>query len=261
MEDTSNLLTQDSASNSTSISLFPGDNSVLKLAERYKRSGSSSACRVCLKLTDFLLNAILITPLVTSYWAATWDIISLYIFPTDYIISYLFTFLISNTILIGVYMFQDELQRFHSFLRTRPRVYDTVQQVEVLSSPTSTSSFSSSTPSLGSPNNIPYYYDSAFLFRCLYSYLVANAYVAQWRTYWDIFDALTVSVHYMYFLVIALIALLLYRAVLNSSLETYTKTVPFSLLRDNNLDSYFIQWKRIQSDNVSLLFYFNIHDC
>jgi hypothetical protein len=272
MEDTSQLLTQDSASNSTSINLYSGlsknvnnnininDESVIKLATGYNKRWSAArrACNVCLHLTDLVANAVLITPLAICYWAATWDIISLYIFPTDYIVSYLFTFLLSNIVLMSAYLFQNELQLVHNRLRTsKPQVYDAVQVEATTTVAASSSSSSSSTNSLATATtNNGRYYDAAFLFRCLYSYLVANAYVAQWRTYWDILDYLTVGVHYMYFLVIALIALFLYRVVLNNSLEAYTKTVPFSLVRDNNLDSYFIQWKKIHTNNVRFFFNF-----
>ena len=230
MEDRNQLLTQDSASKSINLR----DN--IGLGKRRQRD---QACHSFLRFIDLISNGFFFTALTVFFWAATWDLIIFYIFPTDLVISYTVTFLIANSVLICAYVFQDELQQFHDGWlcsgHSSLRIYDRVQHIE--SQVTTTAACCS-------------YYDKAFLFRFIYSYLIANAYVAQWRTYWDIFDMLVQDVNFWYFFVIALIAVLMYRVVLNNSLDSHSKTVPFSLVRDNNPQSYFIQWKKIDIENV-----------
>ena len=207
--------------------------------------GETRTKHYCARFADlFLLNMFLFTPLTIFYWAATWDIIYLYIFPNNFALSFLATFLFANAILICVYVFQYDFQLIHNYLHGCA-AHDGLLINEAASPKAAAARLKS-------------YYDKAFLFRFLYSYLVANAYVAQWRTYWDVFNRMTENVHYLYFVAISIIAFVLYRCVLQNSLESYSKTVPYCLMRDIHLDTYFIQWQKVYLNSVTICLPFNL---
>lgn len=173
MEDTDHLLPRDSASyTSTSLNLAP--RTTLNQASKVGQNRSNK-CNVCLRLVDFLLNGLLFTTISIGYWAGTWDILSLYIVPSNLVISYISSLLIANVILLVAYLFQEEFQNWHNrwyFGTQLPESYGNVQD------------------SGENESTVSYYNFRAFVFRCFYTYLVAFAYVAQWRTYWDLLDLL-----------------------------------------------------------------------
>ena len=195
------------------------------------RLKSSKACNISLKLANIFSNAFFFTPLVVVYWAATADIMYAHVFPDSANLLYMTTFIIANVVLIPVYLFQDEFQRYHDRLSIGTQIVD--------STDTTGSNFKKS------------YYNKAFLFRFFYSYIVSFAYVAQWLSYWDAFSALLHDVHYLYFLLFTFVGIIAYRILLKSDLEWYCMVTPFILLRETQFDSYFIQWREITLTNVS----------
>jgi hypothetical protein len=96
------------------------------------------------------------------------------------------------------------------------------------------------------------YYDLAFAYRFLYSYVISIAYVTQWVGYWAIFSEILVDVHIYYFLAFSFLSMVAYRIVLNSTLEYYCLCVPFCVVRDTAFDAYCFQWREISLKNVAI---------
>lgn len=179
---------------------------------------TSRSKTMALRVADHFLNLFVVTPFIIVYWASSWDIIYVYLFPKDLKISYLITFAFSNIFLFVSYCLQTRLQKFHDSLASRK------------------------TYSPGSVQN-NHYYDQRFVVRFCYTYMLTWAYVAQWRTYWDLYNTLTSKIEFEYFIGISLVTLLLYRYVLRCSFGSYTQMVPFLLQPDLKFNEYFIQAK------------------
>jgi hypothetical protein len=167
-------------------------------------------------ILDLLFSFFFITPLVVFFWTSTWDIIYVYIFPNEFYYNILITFTISNTGLFLCYLFQDKFSSIHS--------------------------------SLDDPLN---YYSKAFYFRFIFTYILTILYVCSWKTYWDLYSQLSKDVEWFYFMCISFIAVLAYRFILKKSIDNFTKTVPFFLVKDENFEDYFQQPKVVSIDNVS----------
>ena len=167
-----------------------------------------------IRLVDHLLNLFIFTPLIVSHWASSWDLIYLYLFPKNTYISYGITFVGANLILFASYCLQNHLQAFHDSYNVHYRRRST-----------------------------NYYYNKRFFIRCVYTYVLTWAYVAQWRTYWDVYNLLTSKVRFEYFLGISLVTLILYRYLLRCSYGSLVQMVPYRLQPDLKFNEYFIQAK------------------
>lgn len=177
-----------------------------------------------LKTLDHFLNLTFLTPIVIFYWSSTWNIYYLNIFPNYFWLSCICTFVISNLLLLFSYLFQYELQAHHTKLFEKNK-----------------------------NNSSQTYYNTSFLFRCIYTYILTLAYVAQWRTYWDIYNYFTIGVNYKYFLAISILTLIFYRYILKNSFKNYIKTCPFHMQMDTKFGEFFIQSKIIEYKNVNNL--------
>lgn len=177
--------------------------------EMGERKVERKKCTLGLRLADHTLNLFVYTPLVIFYSASTWDIIYLYIYPTDLPKSFIVTFVLANFILLSAYFLQNKLQSLHDKCPTG--------------------------------QNLNIYYLGRTAIRLLFTYLIAVAYVFQFRTYWDVYNELTVDVSNRYFIGLSILTLLLYRYVLKYSLSTFARISPFHLVRDHDLSAYFKQ--------------------
>ena len=172
---------------------------------------------------SFIITSFIFTPITIIYWASTWDIIYIYLFPNYFYLSYFASFLITNIILLISYLIQDSVQRLSDRLKT----------------------FSLSAGFFS-------FYNWNFLLKVCYAYFLTIGYVSQWRTYWDIYNKLTEGVSNVYFLGVSLLGILFYRYFLGRKLSSYTKTLPFQLTPDYNCDAFFIQGVFLNFENVSL---------
>jgi hypothetical protein len=178
-------------------------------------------CKMLFFIVNLLLSCFVFTPLVIVHWASIWDLIYLYIFPNDFYLSLLTTFVASNSILLFSHLFQDELNIYHEKL-----------------------------------NNSGRYYGKNFYMRCFYTYILTIAYVCSWKTYWDFYTHFTQDINWIYFLYISFLVLFFYLIVLRRSIDNFTKTVPFYLVKDNSFDEYFSQSKAFFFNNVILFYSF-----
>lgn len=78
---------------------------------------------IFLQIFDHLVNLFLFTPFIVVYWASSWDIIYLYLFPNVLKISYVITFAFANAILFLSYCVQNRLQSFHDSLASTRKSY------------------------------------------------------------------------------------------------------------------------------------------
>lgn len=186
----------------------------------------SNSKKMLYKLADHLLNLFVVTPLIVVYWASSWDIIYIYLFPDNLKLSYLITFAFANLVLLGSYFLQYRIQKFHDSLAI-PKTYPAKRS----------------------------YYNQSFLVRLVYTYVLTWAYVAQWRTYWDVYNTLTSQVKFEYFLAISAITLALYRYVLQCSFGSFTQMAPFRLQSDLKFNEYFKQAKIKPYKYVSIFLY------
>ena len=177
-------------------------------------------CKMLFFVVNLLLSCFVFTPLVIFIWASIWDLIYLYIFPNDFYLSLLTTLLASNSFLLFCHLFQDELNNYHEKLNNRKN---------------------------GG------YYGKDFYMRCFYTYILTIAYVCSWKTYWDFYTHFTQDIHWICFLIVSFLALLFYVVVLRRSIDNFTKTVPFYLVKDNDFDDYFSQSKTFFFNNVILI--------
>lgn len=168
-------------------------------------------------LFDLIFNGFFITPLTVIFWTSTWDIFYYFLSTRFFYVNILITFLLCNTILITAYLCQYKLQSYHDRLRAQ-------------------------NPHSG-------YYGKDFIMRSFYTYILTLAYVLQWITYWDLYNHLTENVHFLYFFGLSVVTILVYNILLKKSLTAFSKTVPFSLQKDIEFDSYFLQSKAIKLDD------------
>ena len=169
------------------------------------------------RLVDVIFNAFFITPLSILFWTSTLDIFEEYFTGTLFYWRILAIFFICNLTLCTIYLLQKRLQTFH----------DRLKQI-------STSSR---------------YCGKDYLFRCLFTYLLTLAYNLQWITYWDLYDHLASGVHYAYTFTLAILAMAIYKFLLQRPFSTLTKIVPFELQVDTDFDTYFIQNNSIKLDD------------
>lgn len=181
-----------------------------------------------LQIVDHFLNLCIITPLIVFFWASSWDIIYLYLYPKNLKISYLITFALANSILLASYFLQHQLQVYHDSTISRKTTQPGYKQA---------------------------YYDKRFLIRILYTYVLTWAYVAQWRTYWDLYNTVAAKVSFEYFLGISIFTLFVYRYVLKCSFGNFAKTIPFHLQPDLAFSEYFTQSKVRHMTNVKIIFF------
>ena len=171
----------------------------------------------------------LILTRISSKRSSSWDIFYDLLLPYSFLTRTGITFLICNSLLLAAYCYQEKLQHIHN--------------------------------SISQPQS---YYGKAFALRFVYTYLLTIAYVLQWKCYWESYNEATKQVNYIYFVVISLLTLLIYRLVLQRSLVAFTKTVPFFLSKDEEFSAYFLQAKvlrleehyGIHVENVLNFFYF-----
>jgi hypothetical protein len=182
-------------------------------------------------LIDILLSCFIFTPLVIIFWASTWDILYLFIFPNDFYLSILTTLAIANSILIFFHLFQKQLNNFHLKIRD---IIKMDSELDILNQ----------------TNAHVNYYSRDFYFRCFYSYVLTGAYVCAWKTYWDLYTHFTNGFHWIFFLMISFIAIIFYRFGLRRSLDNFTRTVPFYFFKDVHFEQTFLQPKRIFLKNV-----------
>lgn len=175
---------------------------------------------IFLKLIDYAFSAFIITPISIFFWTSTWDLFEDNVNPKYFAFKILLTFLICNTILLSAYIFQYKLQSFHDKLRANMN------------------------PNSGS-------YGKDFLFRCVYTYLLTIAYNLQWITYWDLYNKVAEDLHYGYFLGLAFISVIVYKFAVRKSLINLSRTVPYHLQQDEDLDSFFLQSKNIVLEETS----------
>jgi hypothetical protein len=205
-----------------------------------KRRGKAWA--TFLKLFDLLIVNWFFSFVCIIYFAATTDLLDVYIFPEDEWVRYAITFGITYVVLFVAYVFQDEIQVVHHWLArnscciveegTFPK---TNKRGEVYKLPVSAC-----------------YYDMAFFYRAVYGYVIGLAYVAQWHCYWGAFEILTKGVHYGYLVLVSVLALAFWRVVLNGSMELNCEIVPLCLVRDTVFYDYFEQSRRIKLKRVKL---------
>jgi hypothetical protein len=191
--------------------------------------------KIFLKLIDLLLTCFVFTPLVIIFWASTWDILYLFLFPNDFYLSILTTFIIANSILIIFHLFQEKLNNFHLKLRD---IIKMDAELDILNQDARVN-----------------YYSRDFYFRCFYSYILTGAYVCAWKTYWELYTHFTDGLNWPFFLLISIIALIFYRFGLKRSIDNFTRTVPFYLFMDIKFEQTFLQPKRIFLNNVIIIIY------
>jgi hypothetical protein len=203
--------------------LADDDEQIINLTEKnFDIQHDKKETRHSIFILDILFTFFFITPLVVFFWTSSWDIIYVYIFPNDFYYSILITFIVSNTGLFLCYVFQEKLTLIHN------RLCD---------------------------DDSLNYYNKAFYFRALFTYILTIFYVCSWKTYWDLYSNLAKDVEWFYFVGISLIAIISYRFILKKSVDNFTKTVPFYLVKDKHFDDYFQQPKVVNIDNVNYLNY------
>ena len=227
-----------------------------------------------LRLCDLTLCAFVLAPLSICNWATTWDIAYYYMFngseadpatgvdanasavasaattatlnnggetnsassngisdDLKFYYSILFTFIVSNVIIALTYVFQHDLQSYHDYLEHHRRRRSTKQHERAK----------------GGDG----YYGYDFLFRSLYTYVITTAYVLQWRTYWDLLEHWSTNISWKHSLPVSVFALLFHRYVLKTSLGSFSKTVPFYLVKDLQFEKFFLQSNDFKFRNVS----------
>lgn len=68
---------------------------------------------LALQALDLFISAFVATPLTCTYWIATWDLFTMYIFEADLILSCAITGTLANLFLWLVYLAQSRLQHIH----------------------------------------------------------------------------------------------------------------------------------------------------
>jgi hypothetical protein len=174
---------------------------------------SSSCTRYVI---DLIFNAFFVTPLSILFYTSTWDIFEDYFGAKFFYFRLLAIFTVCNLTLMCIYLFQYKIQNYHDQLRQ---------------------------------NSNSKYYGRDFYFRSLFTYILSLAYNLQWITYWDLYDNLAIHVHYIYFLSLAFVSLIVYRFILNRNTSSLTRTVPFHLEKDSDFETYFLQDKLITLEN------------
>lgn len=170
----------------------------------------------CFSSLDVIFDAFVVTPLSILFYTSTWDTFDSFISTHFYYPMLASIFLVCNLSLLAIYLFQYKIQTFHDELKQ---------------------------------NSSAKYYGKDFFLRCLFSYILNLAYNLQWVTYWDFYDNFTERVHHIYFFVLALISLLVYKFGLNRSMASLSDGVPFTCRKDANFDTYFLQNKLIKLEN------------
>ena len=72
-----------------------------------------------------------------------------------------------------------------------------------------------------------YYFQYAFVFRCVYAYFVGIAYVCMWHCYWNVFVQLVIDIPYGYFVLISFFTLIFQRVVFNYAASLHTMVFIF----------------------------------
>ncbi|CAF0909816.1 unnamed protein product [Brachionus calyciflorus] len=181
-----------------------------------------------ISLLNHLFNLCLITPLTIFFWASTWDIYYTYIYPNNLSLSCLITFLITNIILILSYFGEKKFQLYLDKHDKNSR--------------------------------------KSIIFRLFYTYFLSLAYVAQWKTYWDVLNYYTYKFDYKYFIVLSIFSLFSYRYILKNSFQNYIRTCPFQLKIDHEFYTHFFVQNKIfyskneNLQNLSNFLYFEIVD-
>ncbi|CAF0878536.1 unnamed protein product [Didymodactylos carnosus] len=130
-----------------------------------------------LYLTDMLIAAFIITPLVNIHWRGGWDLIDIHLLPRKPILSNLLSIFIGCFLLYIFYLLQDQLQKFYELHR----------------------------------QNII----GQFMGR-IYTLIVAFAYINQWRGLWGLLDMTTGVWYYLVIeTLVSILLLLLMKSVYN----------------------------------------------
>lgn len=178
---------------------------------------------ISLELCDFILSFFLFAPAAILFWATTWDLFYYYVYSNNLLLSATLTLCVGLTIHLIMYTFQYKFQNYHD------KKYGTSSQ------------------------NWSNFYPKGYVFRFIYTYICAFAYVAQWRGIWDIYDYFIDEIHPIYGFFISICGLSMNCFVLKRSLYSFTTTVPYILNYDIELDSYFLKDKQIVYENVSFV--------
>lgn len=88
-------------------------NEETKLLEEVKEKSKTFNSR---KLIDIIFSGVVVAPLIIFYWSSTWDLFYYYIPEENYIIGAVITFIVTNIIILSIYLTQDFLQKYHDKL-------------------------------------------------------------------------------------------------------------------------------------------------
>ena len=205
---------------------IPTDNLEISVEENENVINSRPPKNDCLRFLNFLIISLIITPISIIFWASTWDIIDIYAFPNNIYLTYGVPLLVSKVILLVCYGLQNHLQRLGNRLK--------------LSAP-KTGFFS--------------FFNRYILLKTIYAYFISVGYVGQWRTYWDVYNQLTIDIDFYYSVSLSMLGFLLYRYFLGIRISELTTGLPFYLKLDKQYDEIFIQNITFKFQNVNL-FYF-----
>ncbi|CAF0922208.1 unnamed protein product [Didymodactylos carnosus] len=130
-----------------------------------------------LYITDMLIAAFIITPLVNIHWRGAWDLIDIHLLPNNPIMSSLASVLFGCVVLYIFYLLQDQLQRLYELY---------------------------------------HHTTSAQMMARLYTLIIAFAYINQWRGLWSLLDMTTGVWYYLVIeTIVSIIFLLLMKSIYN----------------------------------------------
>jgi hypothetical protein len=69
------------------------------------------------KLLDIIFSGFVVSPLIIIYWSSTWDLFYCYVSEEDYILGIVITFILTNIVILSIYLGQDYLQKYHNKLK------------------------------------------------------------------------------------------------------------------------------------------------
>ena len=152
--------------------------------------------RIPLELIDFILSFFIFAPAGILFWASIWDLFYYYVYPKNLLLSAIVTLCVGLIIHYISYIFQYKLQVYHD------KNYITTSSG---------------------------FYPKGHIFRFIYTYLLAFAYVTQWRGIWDTYGYFIDQVDPLYGFCISIFGILMNCFVLKRSLYSFTSTVPYIL--------------------------------
>jgi succinate dehydrogenase hydrophobic anchor subunit len=130
-----------------------------------------------LYLTDMFISAFIITPFVNVHWRGAWDLLDIYLLPTNERISAVISLSIGLFILYVIYLIQNSLQVFYE--KYRNKLFGQIMTR-------------------------------------LYTLITALAYINQWRGLWSLLDSTSnIWYHLLIETVISIVILLLMKSIYN----------------------------------------------